>query len=177
MKKYIIKTERLGLRNWIDSDLDPFIAMSRDKEVMYYFSKLLSEQESEDFIYRMQDHFKNPGFCYFAVDLLETNEFLGFTGILHQTFESEYTPCVDIGWRLKKAAWGKGYATEAAKACLEEAFTKFNINEIYSFAPEKNINSEAVMKKIGMNFIDTFQHPMIINDPRFRECVVYSKQY
>ena len=102
MIEYIIKTERLGLRNWRSSDLEPFTKMSQDEEVMNYFPKLLSKEECNDFIKRMQLHFKNFGFCYFAVDIIETREFIGFTGMLNQNYKSNFTPCIDVGWRLKE---------------------------------------------------------------------------
>lgn len=172
-KKYILKTERLGLRNWLSSDEAPFSEMSQDIEVMKYFPKLLSKEESENFIVRMQNHFDTYGYCYFAMDVLETGEFIGFTGILNQTYKSKFTPCVDIGWRLKKSAWGNGYATEAAKACLDFAISELELNEIYSFATINNKGSEAVMKKIGMNYIDTFNHPSLINNTNLKKCLVY----
>ncbi len=170
---YIITSKRLGLRNWSPSDIAPFIEMGKDEAVMQHFPKLLSEEESKDLIKRLQLHFEKHGYCYFAVDLLETSEFIGFTGLVNQTWESEYTPAVDIGWRLKRAAWGKGYATEAAKACLDAAFTKFGLEEVVAFATDTNFASENVMKKIGMKFIGTVQHPSIVDDNRFKHCVVY----
>jgi RimJ/RimL family protein N-acetyltransferase len=173
MRDYIIKTKRLGLRNWLPSDTAPFAAMCADDEVMKHFPGTLSFQETENLISILQKHFEDFGYTYFAVDVLETNEFIGFAGIKNQTWESNYTPCVDIGWRLKREAWGKGYATEAAKACLENASTLFNIKEILAFTTDTNLASENVMKKIGMQYIGTVQHPSIKNDPRFKHCVVY----
>ena len=172
-KNYSIKTDRLGLRNWLPSDVAPFTEMSQDKEVMKYFPKLLNKEESKSFISRMQNHFETYGFCYFAVDVIETGDFIGFTGILNQNYKSKFTPCVDIGWRLKKSAWGNGFATEAANACLDFAFSELKLNEIYSFATISNKGSEAVMKKIGMNYIDTFNHPSLINHKNLEKCIVY----
>jgi RimJ/RimL family protein N-acetyltransferase len=175
MKEYIIKTERLGLRNWLPSDEAPFIAMCKDEAVMQHFPKTLSSEDTIALINRLKQHFEVHGYCYFAVDLLETSEFIGFTGLAHQTWESEFTPCVDIGWRLKQAAWGKGYATEAARACLEAAFSKFGLDEVLAFATNTNTASEQVMKKLEMQYIGNVQHPLILNDPRFTHCVVYRK--
>jgi RimJ/RimL family protein N-acetyltransferase len=176
-KNYIIKTERLGLRNWLPSDKAPFIEMCKDKEVMKHFPKPLSELETLGLIERLQAHFDAHGYCYFAVDVLETDEFIGFTGFANQTWESEFTPCVDMGWRLKRAAWGKGYTTEAAQGCLEAASSKFNLSEVLAFATNTNTPSENVMKKIGMELIGTVQHPAIENDTRFKHCVVYQKKF
>jgi len=172
-KNYIIKTKRLGLRNWLPSDEAPFVQMCNDENVMQHFPSILSEVETLELIDRLKIHFDKYSYCYFAVDILKTNEFIGFTGLANQTWESKYTPCVDIGWRLKQSAWGKGYATEAAMACLEAAFLEFKIKEILAFATDTNASSEKVMKKIGMKLIGKVQHPLIKNSPRFKHCVVY----
>lgn len=150
--------------------------MCKDEAVMQHFPKTLSEKETLELIDRLKKHFDDHGYCYFAVDLLKTDEFIGFTGLANQIWESEFTPCVDMGWRLKRAAWGKGYATEAAKACLEAAFTQFGLTEVVAFATDTNVPSENVMKKLGMQFIGTVQHPAIENDTRFKHCVVYQKK-
>ncbi|MFT4801763.1 MAG: RimJ/RimL family protein N-acetyltransferase [Flavobacteriaceae bacterium] len=175
MTAYIIKTERLGLRNWCSTDLEPFTEMSQDEDVMSYFPKLLSKEECNDFIKRMQLHFKEFGFCYFAVDIIETGEFIGFTGMLNQNYKSNFTPCIDIGWRLKKSSWGNGYATEAAKSCLKYSANELNINKIYSLAPIPNNKSIAIMKKIGMTYDSIFHHPTLKDDDRLKECMVYKK--
>ncbi len=173
MKEYIIKNKRLGLRNWNASDLLPFTEMCQDKEVMKYFPNLLSEKDVENFIERMQIHFKEFGFCYFAVDILETKEFIGFTGMLHQTYKSPFTPCIDIGWRLKRKAWNTGFATEAANACLSFASNHLKLKEVYSIASKANLNSIHVMKKIGMEFHSEFQHPALLKNELLKDCVVY----
>jgi RimJ/RimL family protein N-acetyltransferase len=173
LKHYILKTDRLGLRNWLPEDAAPFIEMCQDPEVMQHFPDLLSSEETIGLIGRLTKHFDTYGYTYFAIDVLETSEFIGFTGLANQTWESEFTPCVDMGWRLKRSAWGKGYATEAAAACLEAAGTKFGLKEVLAFATDTNEASEKVMKKIGMQRIGTVQHPAILGDDRFEYCVVY----
>lgn len=161
------------MRNWNTNDLLPFTEMCQDKEVMKYFPNLLSEKNAKNFIEHMQVHLKKFGFCYFAVDILETNQFIGFTGILHQNYESPFTPCIDIGWRLKRSYWNKGYATEAANACLKFASNQLNLKEIYSIASKINVNSIAVMKKIGMKYHSDFQHPTLLKNELLKDCVVY----
>ena len=175
-RKFVLQTKRLGLRNWEATDVAPFVAMGKDPEVMRYFPKLLSTEESIELIEKLQQHFITHGYCYFAVEVLETSEFIGFTGLMNQTWESEFTPCVDMGWRLKRAAWGKGYASEAAFACLEAAFTIFHQEEVYAFAAKGNTASEKVMQKIGMKPCGTFVHPKIKNDPRFPYCFADRKK-
>lgn len=170
---YIITTQRLGLRNWLPKDTEPFIKMCQDKEVMKFFPSTLSKEETKGLIERMKNHFLKFGFCYFAVDILKTKEFIGFTGLLQQNYESLYTPCVDIGWRLKQNFWGNGYATEAAKACLNFAFTKLNVNAVSSFTPKNNKASEAIMKKIGMTKLDLFIHPNLLESSKLNPCLAY----
>lgn len=170
---YIITTDRLGLRNWKDTDVAPFASMCANAKVMEHFPSTLSYNDTADLVSRLSTHCDEHGYTYFAVDVLDTEEFIGFAGLKNQDWESDFTPCVDIGYRLKENAWGKGYATEAAKACLEMAFTKFNIHRVLSFTTDTNAASEHVMKKIGMTLAGTVQHPSIVNDPRFKHCVVY----
>ena len=148
-------------------------AISGNKEVMAFFPRIATPEETEGFIQRMLRQFAENGFCYFAVDLLESSEFIGFIGLMAQDYEADFTPCVDIGWRLKPSAWNKGYATEGAKACLTYAFDELNLQTIYSTAPVVNVKSEAVMKKIGMQKAGTFNHPRLLDNERLRECNVY----
>jgi RimJ/RimL family protein N-acetyltransferase len=175
MKTYVLKTERLGLRNWLPSDAATFIKMCKDPEVMRFFPATMPEEETLAFIERLQLHYEKHGYTYFALDELETGNFIGFCGLAVQAWQSEYTPCVDLGWRLMKNAWGKGYATEAAQACLEAAKSDFKIREVFAFAPDLNLPSQKVMKKIGLTHVGNFQHPKIKDDSRFKTCVVYKK--
>ncbi len=161
MKKYLFKSERLGFRNWIASDKEPYAIMNADKEVMEFFPNIKTKEESFDQIIRFQKHYKDNGFTFFAVDILETKEFIGFIGIINTSFEAYFTPCVEIGWRLQKKYWGFGYATEGAKRCIKYGFNELNFKEIVSITPLKNTKSEKVMQKIGMQKHGTFEHPQI----------------
>ena len=91
----------------------------------------------------------------------------------YQDFESEFTPNVDIGWRLKKTAWGKGYATEGAKKCLEIAFNELKLNKIIATCPLLNKNSEKIMKKIGMYKVGEFKHSKLTAYPEIQTCLLY----
>lgn len=174
MSAYIFTSKRLGFRNWKNSDIDLLHPINTDKEVMEFFPTIPSIKETETFIKRMQDQFTANGFCYFAVELLETSEFIGFIGLSEQTYKADFTPCVDIGWRLIKSAWNNGYATEGAKACLKYGFNILNLNEIYSISTLLNVRSQHIMKKIGMEKHSTFLHPEISNKSNLKKCVVYS---
>lgn len=173
MKKYDIQTERLGLRNWSMEDLDSMTALNQDPKVMEFFPALQNREKTADLITRMQDHYADQGFCYFAADILETGEFIGFIGLMTQTYLSEYGEFTDIGWRLKQAAWGKGFATEGAKACLKFAKDVLEKKEIYSVCSVINVKSEKVMLKIGMKKSHTFKHPALVNSPELEECYMY----
>jgi RimJ/RimL family protein N-acetyltransferase len=170
---YIFKSERLGFRNWSVKDVNEFAEINADLEVMEFFPKPLAKIETLDFINRLQKHYDDNGYTYFAVEILETGELIGFIGLAYQEYKTEFTPATDIGWRLKASAWGKGYATEGAKKCLEYAFNVLNLTHIISVFTEKNIKSENVMKKIGMEKIGTFKHPNLKDYPDYEKCICY----
>lgn len=162
--KHIFTSERLGFRNWNKSDLVPFTSMNQDENVMEFFPNKLNVQESEGLINRLSDHFDQHGYTFYAVDELASNSFIGFIGIINMHMDTDFTPGVEIGWRLMKSAWGKGYATEGARKCLEYGFSELGFSNIYSFTPLSNVRSEQVMKKIGMNKVKNFDHPKIKSD-------------
>jgi len=173
MKNYLFKSKRLCFRNWIETDLSKMATINSDPKVMEFFPSTLTREQTAAFIERMQIGYAEHGFCYFAVDLLKTNEFIGFIGLHNQTFESEFTPCVDIGWRLNSNYWNKGYATEGAKKCLGWAFKHFNLENVMAIAPSINLNSIKVMKKIGMQKVKHFNHPTLAGNERLEDCVLY----
>lgn len=172
-KNYLLTTPRLGLRLFMESDFDRFAEMNADPEVMRFFPNTLSQKEVGEYMERINAHYEKHGHCYFATDRLDTGEFIGFIGLAYQDYEVPFCPCTDIGWRLHRSAWGNGFATEGAKACLEYAFHVLNKTEIYATAPKVNLPSIKVMKKIGMEWQGIFIHPKISDEERLRECVFY----
>ncbi len=170
---YLFNSERLGFREWKESDTDKMIKINSDHLVMEYFPFIPSKEETLVFIQKMKSQFIEKGFCYFAVDKLENKEFVGFIGLSEQNFESDFTPCIDIGWRLKSSEWNKGFATEGAKACLKFGFEKLKIKTIYSIAPIVNEKSIHVMEKVGMRKIKKFKHSLLKDYPYLEECVLY----
>jgi len=169
----IIHTERLTLRAWETNDLLDCIEMNLDKEVMKYFLSVLTKEQTIEFYDRVQKHFLENGFGLYVVENTITQEFLGYTGFMIANFEASFTPCVEIGWRFKKQYWGKGYATEAAKACLNYGFDTLGFDKIYSFTATPNIKSENVMKRIGMIKTGTFSHPKIDKEHILNLHVIY----
>ncbi|MFC3746629.1 GNAT family N-acetyltransferase [Paenibacillus sp. GCM10012306] len=167
------ETARLLFRDWEESDLELFSRLNADEEVMTYFPKTLSFEETAAFYKTILSEFKECGFGLYAVEVKESNEFIGFIGFHRATFEADFTPCVEIGWRLKKEAWGKGYATEGAAACLQYGFNTLGFSDIYSFTADVNTPSKNVMQKIGMHFISTFNHPKVEIDSPLSKHVLF----
>ena len=175
MKKdeYIFKSERLGFRNWTSGDLEEFAKLNSDEEVMEHFPNTLTIKEVEKFIDKLKNHCAENGFTYYATEILETKEFIRMIGLAFQEYKTNFTPAIDIGWRLKRNAWGKGYATEGAKRCLEYAFYELDINRIISVCTIKNKKSENVMEKIGMTKKGEFNHPELTNHPEYEKHYCY----
>lgn len=176
-KYYIFKSERLGFRDWITTDLEKLAEINADPEVMKFFPAVQSTVQTKAFIEKMSLQFKEKGFCYFAVDNLKTGDFIGFIGLSEQTFDADFNPCIDVGWRLKQAAWNNGFATEGAQRCLDYAFNALRLEKINAMAPKINLPSVNVMKKLGMKEVLTFNHPLLTDHARLRECVLYEFLY
>ena len=153
--------------------MDQFAELNANEEVMEHFPAPLTRQETADFIERLQDHYEKYGHNYFAVEILESGDFIGFIGVVHQTYETEFTPAVDIGWRLKPSSWGKEFATEGAKRCVKFAFEDLKLDRIIATCTIDNKGSEQVMKKIGMTFGGEFKHPRLKERPEYEDCIWY----
>ncbi len=170
---YVLSTQRLGLRIWEEEDTLPFIEMNKDPEVMKYFPSIMTDEGSRVMIERMSRFMNEHNYGLFAVEEKSTNTFIGFTGFAIPSFTSFFTPCIEVGWRYKKEAWGKGFATEAARPCLQFGFEQLKMEKIVSFTSALNINSEKVMKRAGMQFVANFDHPLIAKNNPLRPHVLY----
>lgn len=170
-----IRTERLVLRRWLQRDRGPFAAMNADPEVMAHFPALLSREESDALVERIEAGFDQHGFGLWALEVRSTGAFIGFTGLAVPSFEAAFTPAVEIGWRLQRSAWGQGYATEAARAALEVAFDEIGLHEVVSFTSTLNEQSLAVMHRLGMTHdpADDFDHPRVLPGSPLRRHVLY----
>src|SRR5690606_25323375 len=127
------ETDRLLLRQWRESDKEPFYALNSDPRVMEYFPALLSKVKSDSVVDRAKSLIMERGWGFWAAELKETGAFIGFVGLHVPTDDLPFSPCVEIGWRLAHEHWGKGYATEAALAALNVGFHQLLLNEIVSF--------------------------------------------
>ena len=158
----MLQTERLILRPWTDDDLTAFAKISGDPEVMEFYPQPLTKEQSHSMGSRVQSRLDERGWGFWAVELPNQKKFIGFVGLHIPKDSLPCSPCVEIGWRLAKEYWGRGYATEAANESLRYAFTELNLTEVVSFTTLANLPSQAVMQKIGMSDTgNNFMHPDI----------------
>lgn len=172
-----IETERLLLRPWRESDLAPFAALNADPDVMEFLPSILTREESDAFAARIRAHFEERGYGLWAVEVVDTAPFVGFVGLAHPPFDTPFTPCVEICWRLAREHWGNGYATEAALGALAFGFGELGLQEIVSFTVPANVKSRRVMERIGMvrDPLDDFDHPALPEGDPLRRHVLYRR--
>jgi len=170
-----LTTERLVLGTWSDQDAEGLLALSTDVEVMRHFPALATREQIEALVARHRDNLAagRPGL--YAVRVAETGSFIGFVGLATPSFDAPFMPCVEIGWRLRRDAWGHGYATEAARAALAHGFQTLGLDEIVSFTTVGNTPSIAVMRRLGMHTdpAEDFDHPSVPEDHPVRRHVLY----
>jgi RimJ/RimL family protein N-acetyltransferase len=156
-----LETQRLKLRRWCSGDREPFAELNADPEVMEHFPAVLSRTQSDDLIEAIEAGFEVRGFGLWALETRGGGEFIGFTGLSVPAFEAHFMPAVEVGWRLARSAWGKGYATEAARAALAFGFDEVGLEEVVSFTVPGNRRSRAVIERLGMSHdpAGDFDHP------------------
>jgi RimJ/RimL family protein N-acetyltransferase len=171
----VIQTSRLLLRHWRDSDLPAFAALNADPRVMEFLPKRLNRDESDAMAARIRLLMTIQDFGFWAVELPGMADFIGFVGLHRPSFEAPFTPCVEIGWRLAHEHWGRGYATEAARAALAYGFTSLDLDEIVSFTVPANRRSRGVMERLGMSHepAGDFDHPALPAGDPLRRHVLY----
>jgi RimJ/RimL family protein N-acetyltransferase len=171
----ILTTDRLVLRRWRDGDRAAFARLCADPRVMEFFPALLSRAESEEAVSRIEQHFERHNFGLCATELRADGSFIGFIGIWVPEFEAAFTPCVEIGWRLAADYWGRGLATEGARAITAYAFEILKLPELVSFTTPANARSRRVMEKLGMtrNADEDFDHPRMPAEHPMRRHVLY----
>ena len=168
-------TPRLWLRQWRTSDLPPFAALNADPRVMEFMPGCLSPSESDLLARGCEAEIAGRGWGFWAVERRASGAFIGFVGLDVSSFEAPFTPCVEIGWRLEQASWGKRFATEAARECLRFAFESLVVEELVSFTVPLNRRSRAVMERLGMSrdVAGDFDHPRIPAGHPLRRHVLY----
>jgi RimJ/RimL family protein N-acetyltransferase len=169
-----LKTERLYLRQWRSSDRIPFAQMSADPPVMECFPALLDRAASDALVDRIEAKIRAQGWGWWAVELQQTQEFIGFVGLNRPEIMFPFSPCVEVGWRLAFPYWGKGYASEAAREALRIGFEVLDLDEIVSFTAIHNQRSRRVMERLKMREMpETFLHPSLPSDHPLAEHCLY----
>ncbi|VTU35797.1 Acetyltransferase (GNAT) family protein [Variovorax sp. PBL-H6] len=168
-------TSRLILRPWQDEDLEPFARLNADERATQYLLHRLTRAESDALVARIAAHFEREGFGLWAVEAPGVAPLVGAVGLLVPGFSAPFTPCVEIGWRLAPAFWGRGFATEAARAALAFGFERAGLDEIVAFTVPANTRSRAVMQRLGMTHspADDFNHPRVPANHRLLRHVLY----
>lgn len=170
-----LETERLILRPFEDRDAEAFSNINADPKVMRYFPEPYSTEKTKKLLDVFADKQERYGYAFSAVERKEDGCLLGMNGLSPLERGAPFVPCTEIGWRLTPSAWGKGYATEAAKAWLTYGFETLNLPEILSYTPTLNTPSQQVMQRIGMERAQDldFDHPDLADDSPLRSMVVY----
>ncbi|MDP9281432.1 MAG: GNAT family N-acetyltransferase [Chloroflexota bacterium] len=169
-----LRTERLVLRPWRDSDRPPFAALNADPKAMEHFPKTSSREQSDIFVDRIVARMEQHGFGLWAVEVVGVADFIGFIG-LNPADAVLGRPVLEVGWRLVVEHWGHGYATEGGRASLAHAFDVLGREEVVSFATTRNERSRHVMEKLGMvrRPEDDFDHPGVPPSWSGRRHVLY----
>ena len=167
-------TERLYLRQWYAADREPFAALNADPKVMEFYPAPLDRAASDAMANRCQSLIAERGWGCWAVETKKTQEFIGFVGLHIPAPELPCSPCVEVGWRLARQHWHKGYATEAARGALRVGFEILGLSEIVSFTSVHNLRSRAVMQRLGMReAAETFEHPNVPMGSVLRQHCLY----
>lgn len=169
------ESDRLILRSWNSSDVEPFLAMNQDDRVVEFLAGKMTKAQVEDFIFQANDHIEKYGFGLWALELKENGKLIGFTGLKYQDFAASFLPAFEIGWRLAFEYWGKGLAFEAAQKNLAIAFDEFKLDHLVSFTAVKNLRSQKLMQKIGMkrDLNGDFLHPKLAKNHHLSKHVLY----
>ena len=173
---YQLETERLYLRQWVESDKAPFAELNSSKRVMEFFPNTLSRSESDELAERIASGIASNGWGFWAVEVRGKHPFIGFVGLNNPTYDLPFGPCTEIGWRLDAPYWGNGYATEAASAAIAFAFQTLDLLEIVSFTALINRRSQAVMRRLNMTRSPkTFLHPLVPKTSKLQPHCVYKR--
>jgi RimJ/RimL family protein N-acetyltransferase len=168
-----LRTARLLMRRWRDDDREPFAAMNADPEVMRYFPEALDRAASDAFLDRIEARFDELGYGLWALEVAASGEFIGFTGLNPMPAGVPGAGGVEVGWRLARAAWHQGFATEAALAAVDVGFSGAGLTEIWSMTSVLNAPSVAVMRRLRMTEQSRFDHPAVPPGHPVRPHVAY----
>ncbi|HEX4693418.1 GNAT family N-acetyltransferase [Sphingomonas sp.] len=171
----MIETERLILRGWLDSDVAPFHAMGNDADVMRFLGPPMSLAGAEEARARMDALLAKHGYCFWAIERKADGEFLGFCGIKPGPADTPIADEIEIGWRLRRDAWGQGYAREAAEAAIAWTWANTDAPEIAAITVTANANSWGLMERLGMarDPAGDFDHPAVPDGDPLKRHITY----
>ncbi len=171
----MIETDRLILRRWRPADRAPYAAMLADPEVGDWLGGVVKGAEADAQIDRAESELGTSGWGYLALERKADGVFLGRAGLRPIYDHLPLAPGIEIAWTLARAAWGQGYATEAARTLLEDGFTRRGLDEILAFTAQTNRRSRAIMERLGMvrDPARDFDHPRLAQGHPLRRTVVY----
>ena len=168
-----LETDRLRLRQWRQADFAPFAQLNSDPQVMEFFPAILSRIESDAMAERCQSLIAERGWGLWATECKASGAFVGFIGLHVPASDLPFSPCIEVGWRLSCSDWGKGYATEGARAALRVAFRSLKERQVVSFTSEHKVRSRGVMKRLGMREDGLFDHPRVPESSGLRRHCLY----
>jgi RimJ/RimL family protein N-acetyltransferase len=165
----------LILRQSQEADFLPYAKLNADQRVMEFMLGTMTKEETRQSIENIEKHFDAHGFGRWAVQIVDSEKFIGFVGISIPTYTLPFSPCVEVAWRICPDEWGKGYAPEAANEAMRDGFERVGLQEIVSFTTLINLKSRRVMEKLGMQYCpaEDFDHPMVPEGHRLRRHVLY----
>jgi ribosomal-protein-alanine N-acetyltransferase len=170
-----LRTERLLLRPWRVKDREPFAAMNADPAVMEYFPVTLSREKSDALAQRIESDIERLGYGFWAAEVPGEAPFIGFVGIDEVDDYMTFAPGIEIGWRLAREHWGKGYASEGARATADFSFGELGLEQIVALTAAGNVRSRRVMERLGMRRdpAEDFLHPTLAADHPIAPHVLY----
>jgi RimJ/RimL family protein N-acetyltransferase len=171
----ILRTKRLILRPWQETDLEAFAEFNADPKVMEFYENTLTREESDAVAQKFERESNERGYGFWAIEVPRVAGFVGYAGLNYWNLEMKFAPCIDVGWRLGSSHWGHGYATEASNEALRFGFEMLGFSEIVSMATIENIRSRRVMERLGMRHdpAENFEHPKVPKDHPLSWRVLY----
>lgn len=169
-----LRTPRLLLRPWRDADVTAYAELSADPAVMEFLQPVSEPGAAEAWAGRVRSHWQRYGFGQWVVEVPGEAGLIGVIGLSTVSYEAHFTPAVEVAWRLARAQWGRGYATEAARAAVDYGFGTLGLTEIVAITVPANLRSRRVMERLGMTRTpeDDFDHPNVPEGP-LKRCVIY----
>lgn len=171
----ILRTARLSLRTWREEDIGDFVRLSEDPAVYEFLPGPWTEDKARVLIATQNRLCARDRTCYFASTLRDSGELVGFVGLKYQDFDQPFAPCFELGWFLGSAHWGRGYASEGARASIEHGFGTLGLDEIISFTVPANVRSRRVMEGLGLRHDQAgdFAHPALATEHPLSRHVLY----